>query len=248
MPDPDVFQCDHWPQALQKPGALKHEFRKAAQMLRATRARTPGGKLPKYDEFASWAKGIGLSAKRARIAVNFVDRMDNGHGVQQKACKNCGDCFTGCNHDAKNTLPMNYLWRARAMGARLFTGITVSHLTPAEPLGKDQDAAGWRVHFSLTSRKRKKASIVAKQVILAAGALGSTEILLRSREEGLLLSKRLGRRFSCNGDMIGSPVRCGAYSRRSSPRWRCRTNWGASTTRCTGIRGRSILLRSTRAQ
>ena len=42
----------------------------------------------------------------------------------------------------------------------------------------------------------------AKTVVLAAGTLGSTEILLRSRERGLGLSDRLGERFSANGDII----------------------------------------------
>jgi hypothetical protein len=39
-------------------------------------------------------------------------------------------------------------------------------------------------------------------VILAAGTLGSTELLLRSREKGLAVSQQLGSRFSANGDMI----------------------------------------------
>jgi cholesterol oxidase len=38
--------------------------------------------------------------------------------------------------------------------------------------------------------------------VLAAGSLGSTEILLRSRDRGLPLSDQLGRRFSANGDII----------------------------------------------
>ena len=37
---------------------------------------------------------------------------------------------------------------------------------------------------------------------LGAGTLGSTEILLRSRERGLGLSDRLGHEFSGNGDVI----------------------------------------------
>ena len=45
-------------------------------------------------------------------------------------------------------------------------------------------------------------SISADVVVLAAGTLGSTEILLRSREHGLALSDRLGDRFSANGDII----------------------------------------------
>ena len=40
-------------------------------------------------------------------------------------------------------------------------------------------------------------------VIVAAGTLGSTEILLRSREYGLALSPALGSRFSGNGDTLG---------------------------------------------
>ncbi|MBI3229137.1 MAG: hypothetical protein HYZ45_02815, partial [Burkholderiales bacterium] len=45
-------------------------------------------------------------------------------------------------------------------------------------------------------------SVSAHHVVLAAGTLGSTEILLRSREKGLKLSNQLGSRFSGNGDMI----------------------------------------------
>src|SRR4029078_12871782 len=44
--------------------------------------------------------------------------------------------------------------------------------------------------------------IEARTVVLAAGTLGSTEILLRSRERGLGLSDRLGDGFSANGDII----------------------------------------------
>ena len=42
----------------------------------------------------------------------------------------------------------------------------------------------------------------ASIVILAAGTMGSTEILMRSREAGLRLSDRLGQQFSSNGDII----------------------------------------------
>ena len=44
--------------------------------------------------------------------------------------------------------------------------------------------------------------LIAPMVVLAAGTLGSTEILLRSLERGLALSERLGQRFSANGDII----------------------------------------------
>ena len=50
--------------------------------------------------------------------------------------------------------------------------------------------------------------IVAETVVLAAGTLGSTEILLRSRERGLNTSSRLGRGFSGNGDALGFAYDC----------------------------------------
>src|SRR5690606_27888888 len=43
----------------------------------------------------------------------------------------------------------------------------------------------------------------AEVVVLAGGSLGSTEILLRSREAGLSLSPQLGRKFTGNGDVLG---------------------------------------------
>ena len=45
-------------------------------------------------------------------------------------------------------------------------------------------------------------TLEADVVILAAGTLGSTEILLRSAAAGLPVSDRLGQRFSANGDII----------------------------------------------
>ena len=41
-----------------------------------------------------------------------------------------------------------------------------------------------------------------KFVFLGAGALGSTEILLRSKEMGLKMSKKVGENMSGNGDML----------------------------------------------
>ena len=47
-------------------------------------------------------------------------------------------------------------------------------------------------------------TVTAGVVVLGAGTLGSTEILLRSRAEGLSLSERLGERFTTNGDALAN--------------------------------------------
>ncbi|HJV68252.1 alpha/beta fold hydrolase, partial [Ideonella sp.] len=114
-------------------------------------------------------------------------------GVVQPKCTLCGDCTSGCNVGAKNTTLMNYLPDAHAHGAELFTGARVSHV--------ERNGAGWRVLFTAAGATQCQ-SVSADIVILGAGSLGSTEILLRSRAEGLALSGRLGRGFSGNGDMV----------------------------------------------
>jgi cholesterol oxidase len=100
---------------------------------------------------------------------------------------------------------MTYLPAAAAAGAAIFTEAKVRHVA------KDADGR-WRVAFTGTGAgedgKDGKAGgggervVTGDMVILAAGTLGTTEILLRSRERGLALSDRLGRRFSANGDII----------------------------------------------
>ena len=88
---------------------------------------------------------------------------------------------------------------AKQHGAELFTHIKVRHVA------KDSDGL-WRVAFALLNETghgvAREGELSADIVVLAAGTLGSTEILLRSRERGLPLSDRLGQRFSANGDII----------------------------------------------
>ena len=73
----------------------------------------------------------------------------------------------------------------------------------------------WHVHVEHNGEDEAPRACVisADHVVLGAGTLGSTEILLRSREKGLPLSDRLGASFSGNGDALGF-----AYDSYLSPR------------------------------
>lgn len=206
-PNDDVFDSEHWPACLRKPAALDEGFRAATTMLGVGAAKV--GELKKHAEFIAWTERLGLDKvekpRPANIAVySEACPQTNAQGVDQHPCNNCGDCFTGCNFHAKNTLPMNYLAQAaKGPNTGLYTGVTVSRL---RHIGRND----WEVFFHLTPRpgfkswQHKEYSLRARHVILAAGAMGSTEILMRSRAKDLTLSDALGRRFSCNGDMIGA--------------------------------------------
>ena len=126
------------------------------------------------------------------MAVSFASTVDEDADVRHRRCTLCGDCFAGCNHAAKNTVDRNYLARARKRHAAIFCGIDVRWIEPSEH--------GWLLHVRLLDRAWQRfgapeLTLRAGAVFLAAGTLGSTEILLRSRGPKLALSPRLGEHF-----------------------------------------------------
>ncbi len=200
-PEPRVFADPRWPAALreEQDSRLAAGFRRAEAMLRPT--TYPEG-LPQPAKLRTLLRAgaaLGMHARSLPIAVNFSEDREVA-GLRQQACKLCGDCVTGCNHDAKNTVAATYLPDAHAHGAELFTQVAVRRL---ERLG-----SGWLVHYDCAGAGRERFGapdmvVRADLVIIAAGTLGTTEILLRSRAAGLGLSARLGERLSGNGNRLG---------------------------------------------
>ncbi|MGH6833012.1 MAG: GMC family oxidoreductase N-terminal domain-containing protein, partial [Methyloceanibacter sp.] len=192
-PDARVFADPAWPEELVADGLLELGFKRAASMLRPARYKN-APELTKYRALEASSAAFGVPPVAAPVVVSFEDIV-NPAGVMQPACTLCGDCCSGCNVGAKNTVAMTYLPDAKAHGADIFTELSVTHLAKGE--------GGWRVYFAQSDAKDASPSFVAaRTVVLAAGTLGSTEILLRSRERGLALSDRLGEGFSANGDII----------------------------------------------
>lgn len=192
-PDARVFADAAWPEAVNTDGLLDVGYERARAMLRPARY-TNAPALSKYRALETASIAFGQAPVAAPVVVSFEETV-NPAGVTQAACTLCGDCCSGCNVGAKNTVAMTYLPDAKAHGAEMFVGLTVSHV---EKLN-----GGWRVHFAASEEKGDAPSHVdARTVVLSAGTLGSTEILLRSRERGLKLSDKLGERFSANGDII----------------------------------------------
>ncbi len=196
IPDRDVFLQLHWPRTINL-DELRPYYEKAAKML-AARPHPRALDLLKVKALDRRAQQIGDKAFGLDIAVNFEIDGKNPHGVEQKPCINCGDCVTGCNVGAKNTLYMNYLPFAKNNGTDIFTQMQVDWLEKL-PDG------GWRVH----GRRHgilglpEKFTLDASDVILSGGSLGTPEILLRSELHGLSLSPRVGGSFTGNADFFG---------------------------------------------
>ena len=159
--------------------------------------------------------------ERVPLAITYAPT--HTEGVERGACTHCGNCITGCNVGAKGTLDANYLPRAVRHGAALFAGATVLRVLRA---GSNRWAV--EVDFDELRRHRFEATplrVTARAVVIAAGALGSTELLWRSRAAGLAVSSTLGTRFSGNGTIIGFTIgtademnALGEASRRASGR------------------------------
>jgi cholesterol oxidase len=206
--EPAVFADERWPQAIRDDlaGPLADGIERARRMLRPTPYPETAPSLKKLDMLEESARAMGATFYRPPINVTFEDGP-SAAGVHQPACTHCGDCVTGCNVGAKNTTQTNYLPDAKAHGAEIFTLAEVRFV--------ERRGDRWAVHYQAleTGRERFDAPtlfVTADIVVLAAGALGSTEILLRSRERGLALSDRVGERFSGNGDVLAFGYNCDA--------------------------------------
>ena len=209
VPEKRVLEHEKWPAAIKAdPQSYWRNLERAKNMLQPN--PYPEGhngypKLPKAEAMKRSAEGMAQKAKYLDINVTFEDRRNNA-GQDQYKCELCGDCMTGCNYGAKNTTLMNYLPDAKNHGAEIFTEVSVKYIS--------READGrWCVHYKVQNAGSEKFGapalfVTAGIVVIGAGALGSTEILLRSKEKGLSVSDRAGERFTGNGDVLGFGYNC----------------------------------------
>ena len=159
--------------------------------------------------------GRGHTFRMTPVGVYFGDgpgvtREDpyfGGVGPARTGCIQCGECMTGCRHNAKNTLPKNYLGLAESAGAVVMPMTTVTAIQPRHSGGYDVS-----VHRTgLLGRGRR--TLTAEQVIVAAGTFNTQRLLHRMRDEGILpaLSPVLGRLSRTNSESI-----LGAVSRSTA--------------------------------
>ncbi|ARC58455.1 Cholesterol oxidase [Frondihabitans sp. 762G35] len=160
-------------------------------------------RFAKVEALEALAAARGTTTTKVPVAINLTrPEGPNEHGVVQPRCTLCGNCMTGCNVGAKTTMRASYLPRAHADGARLVTGAEVTTVTPSSRPGRRWCLTGTR-HVVRGGRVvPRRFELHCDVVVLGAGSLGTTGILLRSRDRGLDLSAALGDHFSGNGDSL----------------------------------------------
>ncbi|NQY84943.1 MAG: GMC family oxidoreductase [Alcanivorax sp.] len=211
-PPPEVFEHG-WPEAIRF-DTLREHFRVSGEMLnvqtlpdhqwtpRTRLMHEAADKLGQRHRFRvvpqaisfdpDWHDGLDNAYSYARSKT-----WTNAQGRKQGTCVHCGNCDLGCPVQAKNTLDLNYLARAEQKGAEIRPLHHVRWIRPLQGGGyevgvNDLDARAWRL-------------IRADKVIVAAGSVGSTELLLRCRDQYKTLpklSRALGRGWTSNGDFF----------------------------------------------
>jgi len=213
-----VFEESAWPDAITAVELSRYYDRTEAALEPRETPSKP--ELPKIRSFDAMGARAGRTATRLPLAVHFGDsRLHPFSGVFQQGCANLGRCDLGCPRLAKNTVDITYISRAEAHGAEVYPLHEVLRVEPAERAG-----GRWRVGFR-DLQYRINGSVEAPLLILAAGTLGSSRLLLKNRRRLRRLSPSMGSRFSGNGDALALAIDPGAPDVA-----RARTDYGPTMT------------------
>ncbi len=154
--------------------------------------------------------GVGETFTNTRVGVFFdqpgkevADPYFGGEGPARSGCMRCGNCMVGCRHGAKNTLVKNYLWFAEKLGVKI---IPERQVTEINPLGAADGSGGYCVSSerSGTWVRHQREILTARGVVVAAGALGTNQLLANCKHRGSLprVSERLGAVVRTNSESI----------------------------------------------
>lgn len=207
-----VFMRPEWPRGVEWEKALAPHYATARRMLGAV----TNPRLTKADDILrQCAEEIGKadSFHATDVAVFFgtpgrlvPDPYFDGKGPDRSGCVFCGGCMVGCRHNAKNTLDKNYLHLAERLGVEIHAE------TQVDRIQWDGKGCYQLTTFRTTSRlRRERKHWTAPNVVLAAGVLGTVDLLLRARENGWLpgLPVAVGHTVRTNSEAI-----VGATSRK----------------------------------
>ncbi len=210
---PDLFK-QGWPPEITYE-ELKPYYQKVGRMLQITPIpQNQWSERTKLMKEAAQRTGYGDRFQLLDLAVSFdknwsYDLKDphnfdhskkfiNPQGQEQGTCVHLGNCDIGCDVKAKNTLDLNYIPWAEKHQAEVRPLHLVRTILPVD--------GGYRVDFDrIDGGRLEPGSVTGRIVVVAAGSLGSTELLLRCRRQYKTLprlSPFLGRNWSSNGDFL----------------------------------------------
>ncbi|TQK72632.1 MULTISPECIES: GMC oxidoreductase [unclassified Nocardioides] len=153
------------------------------------------------DSFHATPVGVFFGGPAQSAGDSVEDPYFGGVGPRRNTCTDCGECMTGCRHNAKNTLVKNYLYLAEQNGAEVHPLTTVTRVRPLAGGGYRVDT---RWSKAKLSRRTAVRTFTAEQVVFSAAALGTQKLLHRLKATGDLpnVSDRLGHLTRTNSESI----------------------------------------------
>ena len=151
--------------------------------------------------------GVGHTFQMAPLGVFFgegkgvlsKDPFFGGVGPDRNGCQQCGSCMTGCQFNAKNTLPKNYLGLAESAGAQVYP------MTTARKIEQLADGR-WKITTTKTNDPfgSRGKTFFANEVIVADGTYNTQKLLHKMKDSGILpkLSDRLGDLSRTNSEAL----------------------------------------------
>ena len=213
VPTDATFATSAWNQNVKWGEVLRPHYETAKKMLGV--ARNP--KLWTADHvlqqmadkicMAHTFRATDVGAYFGEAGISVPDPYFGGEGPARAGCNHCGGCMVGCRHNAKNTLPKNYLYFAEKNGANVLSEFEVIDVRPTT----DGNSRYEVIYRSSTSPFKHRQTVFAKNVIFSAGVMGTMKLLLNLRDVKKSLprlSGRLGHMVRTNSEaLLGSVAR-----------------------------------------
>lgn len=210
-PDEKMYEVGSWAGLKDWKSVLAPHFETAKRML----GRTLSPSITEADKImraVAEQMGRGSTFRNLPVGVYFGtqgvevdDPFFDGEGPRRSGCTYCGACMIGCRENAKNTLPKNYLYFAEKLGVEIRPESQVTEISKV----KDDVEGGARYRIQYHNPRRAilsgKTEVHATNVIVAAGVIGTMNLLMRCRDVSRTLpelSVRLGENVRTNSEAL----------------------------------------------
>ncbi|MEL6558277.1 MAG: GMC oxidoreductase [Bacteroidota bacterium] len=205
VPKTEFFNSGNWKGLADWENELKPFYETANQMLGAAKnpaiydaekaLKAVASKIGKEDSFEPTNVAVYFGEPGKTVEDPYFD----GKGPSRTGCIHCGQCMTGCRHNAKNTLDKNYLFLAQQLGVEIQAEKEVFDVIPK---GNSQGSDGYVVHVK-DSFGKKKSEFHCKGIVFAGGVMGTVPLLLKLKDGSLpALSDTVGRSIRTNNEAL----------------------------------------------
>ncbi|WP_076261629.1 GMC oxidoreductase [Intrasporangium flavum] len=214
VPPEAFFRDRQWAHITDWQAELAPHYATAQRMLGVT-VNPCEGPVEALMRGAATDLGVADTFRKTPVGVFFgepgrrvPDPYFGGDGPARTGCTECGNCMVGCRVGAKNTLVKNYLALAERRGVTVEPLRTVTRLRPLDPARPEEGYAVTTVRSGAWGRRRAgERTVTAAQVVVAAGAWGTAQLLQAMRTDGLPhLSSRLGHLTRTNSEALGGAM------------------------------------------